>query len=150
MTGETDPMLVALTVIHIAIAAAWFGHKLLIPGDIRRSAAAGDAQADAFLARLRRAQGFGILTGFGTVLSGGMLAWEIGVERVRPGVWVGAGLVIVAIALGAIVARPASRRLVDAVQASDRVGASRASAQVRSVLGIESLLWMGALTAMVW
>jgi hypothetical protein len=143
-------MLVALTVIHIVIAAAWFGHKVLIPGDIRRSVGIGSAEAEAFLARLGRAQRFGILTGLGTVLSGGVLAWEVGVETVRFGAWVGAGLVIVAIALGAIVARPASRRLVAAVQAGDRVGASRAGAQVGRVLGIESLLWLGALTAMVW
>jgi hypothetical protein len=60
-------LVVVLTVVHIAIAAAWFGHKLLIPGDIRRSAAAVDAQAEAFLIRLRRAERFGILTGLGTV-----------------------------------------------------------------------------------
>lgn len=143
-------MLVALTVVHIAIAAAWFGHKLLIPGDIRRSVSIGNAEAEAFLSRLGRAQRFGIITGLGTVLSGGVLAWAVGVESVRPGVWVGAGLVIVAIALGAIVARPASQRLIAAVQADDRAGASRAGAQVARVLGVESLLWLGALTAMVW
>jgi hypothetical protein len=143
-------MLVALTAVHIAIAAAWFGHKLLIPGDIRRSVRLGNPEAEAFLARLGRAQRFGILTGLGTLLSGGVLAWTVGVASVRPGVWVGAGLVIVAIALGAIVARPASRRLIAAVQAGDRAGASRAGVQVGRVLGIESLLWLGALTAMVW
>jgi hypothetical protein len=145
-----EPMVVALTAIHIAIAAAWFGHKLLIPGDIRRSAGADNAQAQAFLARLRRAQGFGILTGLGTVLSGALLAWVVGVESVGPGVWVGAGLVLAAIALGAIVARPASRRLADAVQTGDRVGVNRAGAQVGRVLEIESALWLGALLAMVW
>lgn len=143
-------MVVALTAVHIAIAAAWFGHKLLIPGDIRRSAGAGKAQSEAFLARLRRAQGFGILTGLGTVLSGVVLAWVVGVESVGPGVWVGAGLVAAAIALGAIVARPASRRLDAAVKAGDRVGANRAGAQVGRVLEIESVLWLGALIAMVW
>jgi hypothetical protein len=142
-------MIVAFEIAHIAIAAAWFGHKLLIPGDIRRSASAGADQAPAFLVRLRRAERLGVLTGLGTLLSGSALAWLVGVETVDIGVWVGLGLVLAAIATGAIVGRPASRRLREAVSNGDRVEATIAGRQVSQVLGVESLLWLGALTAMV-
>ena len=30
-------MVLSLKVLHIVIAAAWFGHKLLIPADLRSS-----------------------------------------------------------------------------------------------------------------
>ncbi|HJQ77772.1 MAG TPA: hypothetical protein VJ948_11005 [Acidimicrobiia bacterium] len=143
-------MIVALTIAHIAIAAAWFGHKLLVPGDIRRSAGAGSADARALLSRLRRAERFGRLTGLGTVISGGLLVWAVGAGTVGIGVWVGTGLVLIAIVLGAVIARPASKRLVAAVETGDRVAASIAGAQIGRVLGIESVLWLGALAAMVW
>lgn len=143
-------MILALTVAHIAIAAAWFGHKLLVPGDIRRSAGAGPDDASGLLSRMKRAERFGQLTGLGTLISGGLLVWAVGAGTVGIGVWVGAGLVLVAIALGALVARPASKRLMAAVESGDRVAASIAGAQIGRVLGVESLLWLGALTAMVW
>lgn len=143
-------MILALTVAHIAIAAAWFGHKLLVPGDIRRSAGAGPDDARGLLSRMKRAERFGQLTGLGTLISGGLLVWAVGAGTVGIGVWVGAGLVLVAIALGALVARPASKRLMAAVESGDRVAASIAGAQIGRVLGVESLLWLGALTAMVW
>lgn len=143
-------MIVALTVVHVAVAAAWFGHKLLIPGDIRRSAGASPGDAAGLLARLRRAERLGRLTGLGTLLTGGALVWAIGADTVGVGVWIGAGLVVGAIALGAVVARPASKRLMAAVDAGDRVAASIAGAQIGRVLGVESLLWLGALSAMFW
>ncbi|HWB89953.1 MAG TPA: hypothetical protein VG872_12205 [Acidimicrobiia bacterium] len=142
-------MIPALTILHIAIAAAWFGHKLLIPGDIRRSAGAGQDEALALLRRLRRAERLGRLTGLGTVVSGGLLAWVVGIGKVGVATWVGAGLVVVAIAIGAVIARPAMKTLVAAAESGDRIAASVAGAQIGRVLGIESLLWLGALTAMV-
>lgn len=147
--SSRHPMIPALTVIHIAIAAAWFGHKLLIPGDIRRSAGAGQDEALALLRRLRRAERLGRLTGLGTVVSGGLLAWVLGIGTVGVATWVGAGLALVAIVIGAVVARPAMRRLVAAAESGERVAASLAGAQIGRVLGIESILWLGALTAMV-
>lgn len=143
-------MIVALTALHIAVAAAWFGHKLLIPGEIRRSAGAGPDQAEALLLRLRRAERFGQVTGAGTLLSGGALLWAVGVDTVGVGVWVGTGLVVASVVIGATLARPASKRLATAVGAGDRVAATIAGGEVGRVLGIESLLWLGALTAMVW
>ncbi len=142
-------MIDALRILHIAIAAAWFGHKLLIPGDIHRSAAADPSQAQAMIDRLKRAERLGKWTGVGTLLSGGALLWAVGVDEVGIGVWVGLGLVICAIALGATTARTASNHLREAVTRGDRVGATIAGGRLSRVLGMESLLWVGALTAMV-
>lgn len=142
-------MIAALTIFHIAIAAAWFGHKLLIPGDIRASAGARAGEAAPFLARLKRAERLGIGTGLGTLLSGAALWWVVGFDTVGPGVWVGSSLVVAAILIGATMGRPATRQLQRAVETGDRVEATVAGRRVNRALGIESLLWLGALTAMV-
>lgn len=142
-------MIAALTIVHIAIAAAWFGHKLLIPGDIRASAGARHDVVEPFLTRLQRAERLGIATGLGTFISGAALWWAVGFDAVDPGVWVGAGLVLAAILIGATMGRPASKSLRTAVEDHDRVAAAVAGGRVNRVLGIESLFWLGALTAMV-
>jgi hypothetical protein len=142
-------MIVTLEIAHIAIAAAWFGHKLLIPGDIRRAVHIGSTDSEALLGRMRRAERFGILTGLGTLLSGGALMWLVGIDTVDIGIWVGLGLVLAALVVGATTGRPASRRLRDAISRGDRVEATIAGGQISRVLGLESLLWLGALTAMV-
>lgn len=142
-------MILTLRILHVAIAAAWFGHKLLVPSDIRESVHAGQANAEALLRRLRRAERFGILSGLGTLISGGALMWAVGIETVSLWIWVGLALVLVAIGIGAIVARPASKRLRAAVSRGDRVEATVAGRQINRVLGIEMLLWMGALVTML-
>jgi hypothetical protein len=142
-------MILTLDILHIALAAAWFGHKLLIPGDIRSSVHAGQTESEALLARLRRAERFGILTGVGTLLSGSALLWLLGPEAVALWIWVGLALVVVAIGIGATIARPASRRLREAVGRGDRVEATVAGRQVNRVLAAESLLWVGALVTMI-
>ena len=142
-------MILALRILHIAVAAAWFGHKLLIPGDIRQSAGAGPPQAPALLGRLRRAERLGQLTGLGTLLSGGLLAWAVGVETVSIGVWAGLGLVLTAIVVGATMGRSASKQLRAAIEEGDRVAATIAGRQINQVLGVESLFWMGALVGML-
>lgn len=142
-------MVVTLKILHIALAAAWFGHKLLVPGDIRASVRSSPIEATGFLDRLRRAEMLGIVTGLGTLLAGGALAYAVDASTVGYGVWIGATLVVAAIAVGAIFARPASTRLRAAVQSGDRVLATVAGNRVNRVLGIEALLWVGALSGMV-
>lgn len=139
-------MILVLTFAHVAIAAAWFGHKLLLPGDIRTSV---HADAEDLVPRLRRAERFGILTGLGTLISGAGLMWAVGVETVSLWIWAGLALVIAALAVGALVGRPASKRLRKAVESGDRVAATVEGRQIGRVLGVESLLWLGALTTML-
>jgi hypothetical protein len=140
---------VTLEIAHIAFAAAWFGHKLLIPGDIRRAVHAGGAESEALVGRMRRAERFGILAGLGTLLSGGGLMWLVGIDTVDVGIWVGLALVLAALVLGAMMRRPASRLLRNAVARGDRVEATIAGGQISRALGLESLLWLGALVSMV-
>jgi hypothetical protein len=142
-------MILTLRILHVAIAAAWFGHKLLVPSDIRESVHAGQANAEALLKRLRRAERVGILSGMGTLISGGALMWAVGIETVSLWIWVGLALVLVAISLGAAVARPASKRLRDAITRGDRVEATVAGRQINRVLSIEMMLWMAALATML-
>lgn len=142
-------MVLALTIAHVAIAAAWFGHKLLLPGDIRKSVHAGQAESEDLVSRLKRAERLGIVTGSGTLMTGVGLMWAVGIETVSLWIWGGLALVVVAIGIGALVARPASKRLVAAVVAGDRVAATVEGRQISRVLGAESLLWLGALTTML-
>ena len=141
-------MVVALTVLHIALAAAWFGHKLLVPGDIKASVR-GDSDPGPFLGRLKRAERVGQLTGVGTLLAGMGLAFAVDASTVGYGVWIGATLVVVTIVIGAVLARPVSNRLKTAVASGDRVTATIAGNRLNRLLGVESLLWLGALTGMV-
>lgn len=138
-----------LTILHIAFAAAWFGHKLLIPGDIRASLSTRLDDPAPLLGRLKRAEHLGQVTGVGTLLFGAALWWVVGIDTVSIGVWVGAGLVIAAILVGATVGRTATNRLRAAVRAGDRVAAAVAGSQLSRALSVEGILWLGALTAMV-
>lgn len=142
-------MILVLTIAHIAIAAAWFGHKLLLPGDIRTSVHANQAGAKDFVTRLRRAERLGILTGLGTLVSGAVLMWAVGVETVSVWIWIGLALVVGALTVGALVARPASKRLATAMEQGDRVAATVEGRQIGRALAAESLLWLGALTTML-
>lgn len=142
-------MVLTLTIAHVAIAAAWFGHKLLLPGDIRASVHAGQDEWEDLVSRLKRAERFGILTGLGTLLTGAGLMWAVGIDTISFWIWGGLALVVVAIGVGALVARPASKRLVAAVEAGDRVAATVEGQRISRVLGAESLLWLGALTTML-
>jgi hypothetical protein len=85
----------------------------------------------------------------GTLATGALLVVLIGPGSVSDGVWVGLGLVLAAIALGGIVARPASNRLRSAVGSGDLALARQSAGSISQVLIAESLLWSGALIAMI-
>ena len=141
-------MIVALKILHVAIAAAWFGHKLLVPQDLRQSLRS-QPEAQSLLPRLRRAEILGVASGLGTLLTGGGLVLVIGPRSVGASIYVGLALVVVAIAVGAVVARPTSTALRAAVSKEDLVSARSAAARLTSVLVTESVLWSGALVTML-
>lgn len=142
-------LIVGMKVIHVATAAAWFGHKLLVPTDLRRSLGAGIDEARRLVPRLERAEAFGIATGLGTLVTGLSLVFVEGASTIRPLVWVGLGLVLAAIATGAIIARPASNRFRRSVGAGDLTAAAADARTLSAVLGVEALLWVGALATML-
>ncbi len=57
-------MMTLTKIIHIAVASAWFGHKLSIPTDLRSSLGDADA-ARRLLPRLARAEALGVPPGWG-------------------------------------------------------------------------------------
>ena len=59
------------------------------------------------------------------------------------------GLVLTAIALGALFARPASNRLTAAVESGNLDAAKPEATRLIQVLSIESVLWAATLVAML-
>ena len=145
----TVPMLTLVRILHVAVAAVWFGHKLLIPADLRQSIGGGVEQARSLVVRLGRAEQLGVITGLGTLLTGLVLVFMIGPAVVGSGIYVGLGLVLVAIAVGVTVARPASVRLREAVAVGDLEAAGSEARRVSQVLVVESVLWSAALVSML-
>lgn len=139
----------ALRTLHVLVAAAWFGHKLLVPGDIRAAVTDSVESTRELLPRLRRAERMGQFSGVGTLATGGLLIWWVGVEGVAVTKWIGLGLVLAAILTGAIVARPASNAFHASAEAGDRPGAARAGRTITRVLAVESLLWAATLALMM-
>ncbi len=144
-------LLTALLIAHIATTATWFGHKLLVPGDVRASLNAGVDAARLLLPRLVRAERLGIASGLATVATGVALVLDIGGFSVAPArIHIGLGLVLVMFSMGAAVARPASRHLRAAVDAADLDAAARAARHLLAVLYLEQALWLAILVLMVW
>ncbi len=141
-------MLTLVRVLHVGLAAAWFGHKLLIPADLRRSIG-GVEPARALIVRLGLAEQLGVITGLGTLVTGVVMVFMIGPAVVRSGIYVGLGLVLGAIAIGATVARPASARLRAAVTAGNLEAAGPEARTLSQVLAAESLLWAASLVSML-
>ena len=142
-------MILAVRVLHVAVAAAWFGHKLLVPSDLRRSLSGDIEAADLLIPRLARAESLGVGTGIGTLATGLLLVVLAGPRSVAWPIWIGLALVVVAILVGALVARPASIRLRSAVNDQDLPTARQAARRLSNVLIAEGVLWTGALVSML-
>jgi hypothetical protein len=141
-------LLYTVLVLHIASAAAWFGHKLLVPADLRRSLS-GAAVAEGLLSRVEAAQRLGIGSGLATLTTGLVLIHLSGGFGEMPlRIHLGLALVIVMFVLGATLARPAWNRVRAAIP--DNLGEARKSARVLAgVLIVEQVLWLAALGTMV-
>lgn len=142
-------MLVATKILHIAFAAAWFGHKLLIPGDVRRSIH-DMADVEGLVRRMKKAERLGIGSGLGTLLTGfGLILLTVGFADTPVRIYVGLGAVIAAFVVGAAVGRPAWIKIKASIEAGD---APQATAEIKPfarALAIENLLWIVALASML-
>lgn len=139
-------MLTALRILHVILAAAWFGHKILIPRDIRYSVASDDLFA-ALRGRMATAQRLGIAAGLGTLLSGvGLILLTTGFADAPMNIYAGFAIAITMFLVGAFMARPAWKRLAAAENRADRVGAVKGFTRT---LALENLLWVLALAAML-
>ena len=142
-------MIVALKILHVLAAAIWFGHKLLIPGDVRTSIKdlSGSAM---FVDRMKRAERLGIASGLVTVLSGLALTYLVwGLTgapiRINLGLAAALGMFIV----GATVARPAWRRIRSGIERGNAPSAASGIGPSTRALALENLLWNFALGTMI-
>jgi hypothetical protein len=143
-------MVVALKIFHVLVAAAWFGHKLLIPRDIRDSIHHLEQGIDLFVARIKRAERLGQVSGLLTVASGlGLIYLVWGFADVPVRIYIGLGAAVLMFISGATVARPAWNRIRSGLDAGDPTMAAAAEPQLRRAFLLENLLWVLALAAMV-
>lgn len=142
-------MILAAKIIHVAFAAAWFGHKLLIPRNLRQSIHEREDGAGV-IRRMSRSERFGILSGVGTVLSGLALIWlTTGFAETPLPIWLGFAAALAMFVVGATVARPTWKVIRSGLENGDY---PRAASRLRTFVGalhLEGLLWVLALTAML-
>lgn len=141
--------LVVTRVVHVAVAAAWFGHKLLIPADLRHATRGMTGPDPQLVTRIRRSQRLGIATGLGTLATGAFLVALIGQNVVPFRIYIGLGLVLVMFLVGSIMARPAWATLKVSLEEGTRTTATSAARRLGRALNIESILWVAALITMV-
>lgn len=140
-------MILATKIVHIAFAAAWFGHQLLLPRDLRQSI---HEREGTVLHRIGRARRFGIISGLGTMVSGLALIWmTTGLAETPPAIWLGLAATLAIFVVGAAVARPAWGVIRSGLEDNDY---PRAASRLRSFTGalhLEGLLWILALASML-
>jgi hypothetical protein len=142
-------MLVIVKVVHIVFAAAWFGHKLLIPRDIDKSLVE-QSHADGLVRRMHIAERLGIGAGLGTVLTGvGLVFITTGWGEASALIWVALGAALAMFVVGGVIARPAWMRIEAGVAEGDLRKAHQEAAVFKRTLVAENTLWIIALTAMV-
>lgn len=138
----------AVVILHVVFAAAWFGHKLLIPRDVRvsvRTIESGKLLID----RMQRARRLGVLSGLGTLGTGIWLVYlTTGFFDAPVTMYVALGVVLLMFVVGATVARIAWNEIRDAIAANDVPAAAGGVAAFNRALNLESLLWILALTMM--
>lgn len=138
-----------VTIIHITVAAAWFGHKLLIPRDVRvsvREPESGKLLVD----RMRRARTFGIVSGILTLGTGiWLVTLTTGFAGAQVTIFIALGAVIAMFLVGALVARPAWKRVEKAIDVGDTPAAVGGASAFNNALNLEGLLWILALAMMI-
>lgn len=150
LANETvDVLGVALTTLHIAFAAIWFGHKLALPADARASIHGMEGPEAGLVGRLRRAVGLDVISATGAILTGGLMAYRAGLGEIRITVWLGAAVAVGLIVFAVLVTRPARAELRGALLAGLRPEATAAAKRVANAVNLEGFLWLAALVLMV-
>lgn len=144
------PAVVLLTkILHVAFAAAWFGHKLLIPRDVRHSIHNRHEHLG-LIQRVVRAERLGIFSGLGTLATGiALILQTTGFADTPLRIWLGFAAVIAMFMVGALVGSPAWREVRTGLEANDLPHAVSRVGALIGALRLESLLWILALTTML-
>ncbi len=142
-------MIVALKIIHITFAAAWFGHKILISRDVSESVRSM-VGTEAFVARIKRAERLALFSGLMTLASGvALVYYTTGFADTPLLIYLGLAAVLAMFVVGAFVARPAWKTILTGLSQQDVVAASAGEPRLRQSLLLEDLLWILALATMV-
>jgi putative copper export protein len=144
-----DAITVALTVMHITAAAAWFGHKLGLTGELRTSIHAMEGSRPDLAARVRRRTRIDAMAVTFTFLTGGGLVAVEGIGELSPTVLAGIGAAVVLVGVMIGMTRPARRRLSDELFAGRRPESTAAAKAVARATAAEHVIWIVALTLMV-
>jgi len=145
---NSPDMTETVVILHVVFASAWFGHKLLIPRDVRvsvRTVESGQLLVD----RMQRAQRLGIASGLGTLATGVWLTYlTTGFFDASVPTYVAFGVVLLMFVVGATAGRTSWNRIRDAIASNDVPGAAGGVSAFNRALNLESLLWILALTMM--
>jgi hypothetical protein len=140
---------VALEILHIAVAAAWFGSRLLIPADVSASIH-DDRSPTLFIARVGRARRLSWISGVLTLLTGlGLMQLTSGLFDAPWTIYAGLVAAVVMLGVGWFVAGPPWKRIRDGLERGDAPTASASVPRFRQALTLESLLWLLALGSMI-
>ena len=142
-------MLVAVKILHILFAAAWFGHKILIPRDVRQTVH-GKTGGPALIQRMARAERLGIVSGLATVLTGvGLILLGPGFADTPLQIYFGLAAALGMFVVGATIARPAWKEIQAGIEESDQPRAAAGVKPFARALLVENILWIVALGSMV-
>ena len=142
-------MILITKILHITFAAAWFGHKLLIPRDLRKSIHSRHEHMG-LIQRMVRAQRLGIVSGLGTLVTGiALIVLTTGFAETPLRIWLGLAAVIAMFIVGALLATPAWRVVRTGLEANDLPHAVSRVGSLIGALHLEGLLWVLALTTML-
>ena len=142
-------MILITNILHVTFAAAWFGHKLLIPRDLRQSIHSRHEHMG-LIQRVVRAERLGVISGLGTLVTGmALIILTSGFAQTPLRIWLGLAAVIAMFMVGALLVTPAWRDVRSGLEANDLPHAVSRVGSLIGALRLEGLLWVLALTTML-
>lgn len=139
-----------LVFLHVLAISSWIGAALWVAGDVKRALAMGKPHVDVLASRIRPALGLDAVAGIATIVTGGLLMWEMHMGHPRFGIM--AGIVLALARLGLLAGmRRTWRGILARIRGGEAVAATDPAAKRMSMLsGIAHVMWLLALAGMVF
>lgn len=138
-----------IRLLHILAMAGWLASGLWVAGDIQRTLPLGRPHTDVLVARVERSKRVTIGSALLTVATGlGLVFAQGGFAAMPVRIHVGFGLTLCILAVGALLAEPAWRRIKAAVEAGG--DAAAASRRFSVFYGVEHALKLVVVFVMVF
>lgn len=142
-------VILVIKILHVISAAIWFGHKALLPRDIRHSLHKRH-EHQGLSVRMARAERVGIVAGLATLATGlGLVHLTTGFDATPLRIWIGLAGVLGILLVGGLVSSPAWREVRAGLEANDLPAAVARVGALVGGLRLEGLLWVLALTTML-